>query len=61
MNEAFCQCGRECTWSKTHTEALCRCGAIVEPQTPTERYDKRQTHEARLRRIKVRPASLLQS
>ena len=57
MNKAFCQCGRECVWPTTHTEALCRCSNIVEPQTPMERDDKRQMHEARLQRINVRLAS----
>ena len=51
MNKAFCQCGRECEWPKTHEDALCRCSRIVEPMTPMERDDKRQMHEARLQRI----------
>lgn len=57
MNSAFCRCGRDCEWSETHKAALCRCGTVNEPQTPVERHDKRQMHEARLLRIKVRPAS----
>ncbi len=54
MNKAFCQCGRECVWPETHEDALCRCSRIVEPQTPVERDDKRQMHEARLQRIASR-------
>jgi hypothetical protein len=57
MHKAFCQCGRECEWPKTHQEALCRCSRVNEPQTPTQRDDKRLMHEARLQRIDVRLAS----
>ena len=56
MNKAFCQCGRDCEWSETHTAALCQCGRVNEPQTPTERNDKRQMHEARLQRINAHRA-----
>jgi hypothetical protein len=56
MNKAFCQCGRECEWPKTHEEALCPCGTVNEPQTTMERNDKRLMHLARLQRINVRPA-----
>jgi hypothetical protein len=56
MHQAFCRCGRECEWSSTHEEALCPCGTVNEPQTPTQRDDKRLMHEARLRLIKVRLA-----
>jgi hypothetical protein len=61
MNKAFCRCGRECEWPKTHEEALCRCGTVLEPQTPMERDDKRQMHFDRLQRINVRPASFHES
>ena len=50
MNKAFCQCCREHEWPLSST-ATCRCGRVLEPQTPSEFAQRKQTHEEVGRRM----------
>jgi hypothetical protein len=50
MNQNFCRCGREHEWP-ADTQALCRCGRVLEPMTKQEFAECKQEHERRLKRF----------
>jgi hypothetical protein len=56
MNRCFCRCGREHEWAEG-SEALCRCGKVLEPQTHAEFQLLKQNHEAVLERMAIAVAS----
>jgi hypothetical protein len=50
MDRAFCECGRNHEWEHGLT-AICACGRVLEPQTPSENVLRKLAHEERLNRI----------
>lgn len=50
MHRSFCQCGREHDWP-IGTQAVCRCGRVLEPMTNKELETVKRQFEETLEKI----------